>query len=164
MNELSNKVFSELASMRNFFKQRAHSGEKIKFDTIDVKLFFLFQSNLGNEAKAPKKKPESQSDSKYNSESSKNEKVEYSLRDLSVMTTKELSGKIFTFDRKLATEDMTKMSGEGKNIDKVVKGLPSMKGIDEEYIPKFKFIQFKISEMKNANGDKRTMLCFNDIS
>jgi signal transduction histidine kinase len=59
---------------------------------------------------------------------------------------------------------MTKMSGEGKNIELIVKGLPSMRGIDDEYIPKFKFIQFKKSEIKNDKGQERVMLCFNDIS
>ena len=46
------------------------------------------------------------------------------------MTTKQLNSRIFTFDEKLATDDMTKMVGEGKNIENVVKNLPSMRGID----------------------------------
>ena len=56
------------------------------------------------------------------------------------MTTKELSSKIFTFDRRLATQDLTKMVEQNKNLDLIIKNLPSMKGIDEEYIPKFKFL------------------------
>jgi signal transduction histidine kinase len=60
---------------------------------------------------------------------------------------------------------MTKMVEDGKNIDKIIKGLPSMKGIDEQYIPKFKFIQIKKSQIKSLEGKvNRSMLCFNDIS
>ena len=64
----------------------------------------------------------------------------FSLRELSSLTTMELSSMIFTFDKNLATGDLTKVNNEGKNIELIVKGLPSMKGIDLEYIPKFKYI------------------------
>jgi hypothetical protein len=47
---------------------------------------------------------------------------------------------------------MTKMVQDGKNIDQIIKGLPSMKGIDEQYIPKFKFIQIKKSQIKSFEG------------
>lgn len=52
-----------------------------------------------------------------------------------------------------------------KNIDVIIKNLPSMKNIDEEYIPKFKFIQIKKSYIKAFDGGiDRVMLCFIDIS
>ena len=44
------------------------------------------------------------------------------------------------------------MISAGKNIDVIVKNLPSMKNIDEEYIPKFKFIQIKKSYIKAYDG------------
>ena len=68
------------------------------------------------------------------------------------MSTRELNSKIFTFDQRLATQDLTKMVGAGKNIDIIVKNLPSMKNMDEEYIPKFKFIQIKKSFIKEYDG------------
>lgn len=37
------------------------------------------------------------------------------------------------------------MNEQSKNLDNIIKNLPSMKGIDEEYIPKFKFLQIKKS-------------------
>lgn len=81
------------------------------------------------------------------------------------METKELNSKIFTFDQRLATQDLTKMVSAGKNIDVIIKNLPSMKNIDEEYIPKFKFIQIKKSYIKAYDGKQdRVMLCFIDIS
>lgn len=80
------------------------------------------------------------------------------------MSTMELSSKIFTFDKILATKDMTKMAEEGKKIELIIKGLPSMRGLDVEFVPKFKYIQFKKSEIKNNNGSDKVMLCFNDIS
>ena len=40
-----------------------------------------------------------------------------------------------------------------------------MKNIDEEYVPKFKFIQIKKSYIKSHEGaQERVMLCFIDIS
>lgn len=40
-----------------------------------------------------------------------------------------------------------------------------MKGIDDEYIPKFKFFQIKKSEIKTAQSeDRKLMICFIDIS
>jgi signal transduction histidine kinase len=83
------------------------------------------------------------------------------------MSTRDLHSKIFTFDKKMATKDLTKMVGAGntKNIDVIIKNLPSMKNIDEEFIPKFKFIQIKKSYIKSHDGKvDRIMLCFIDIS
>jgi signal transduction histidine kinase len=57
------------------------------------------------------------------------------------------------------------VAGTTKNIDVIIKNLPSMKNIDEEYIPKFKFIQIKKSYIKSHDGKiDRIMLCFIDIS
>jgi len=102
-----------------------------------------------------KKKASSQSDhSKHSSDISKQTKVEYSINDLVALSTKELSSKIFTFDRRLATQDLTKMVEQNKNLDLIIKNLPSMRGIDDEYIPKFKFLQIKKSLIKSFNGEE----------
>ncbi len=42
MNELSNKVLSELANLGSFFKNKDKQGENGKEDPIHMKLFFLF--------------------------------------------------------------------------------------------------------------------------
>ena len=57
------------------------------------------------------------------------------------MTIEELTAKVFTFEKKLVTKDITKMNEvqNAQNLDNINKNLPSMKGIDDEYIPKFKF-------------------------
>ena len=134
-------------------------------EPIDLNLFYLMPDRDSSKKKGKKRKWGSESDSKnQSSETSKSEKTEFSLRDLSLMSTMELSSKIFTFDKSLATKDMTKMAEEGKQIELIVKGLPSMRGLDVEFVPKFKFIQFKKSEIKNNNGSDKVMLCFNDIS
>jgi len=40
-----------------------------------------------------------------------------------------------------------------------------MKGVDDEFIPKFRFFQIKISNIKtNANESAKVMVCFIDIS
>jgi hypothetical protein len=47
------------------------------------------------------------------------------------------------------TKDLTKMVDERSiNIDNIIKGLPSMRGIPDEFIPKFKFFQIKKSYIK----------------
>ena len=101
-----------------------------------------------------KKKASSQSDhTNHSSDISKAAKVEFSINDLIGLSTKELSSKIFTFDKKLATQDLTKMVDQNKNLDVIIRNLPSMKGIDDEYIPKFKFLQIKKSLIKSFNGE-----------
>ena len=42
MNELGNKVLSELAGMKNFFKNKFKDGEVPTLDPLDMKLFFVF--------------------------------------------------------------------------------------------------------------------------
>jgi sensor histidine kinase regulating citrate/malate metabolism len=56
MNELSNKVLSELSTVKNFFKGKTHSGKKIPFLPIDQKLFYLFQSNANVKIEKSSKK------------------------------------------------------------------------------------------------------------
>lgn len=83
------------------------------------------------------------------------------------MTTEELTTKVFTFEKKLVTKDITMMN-EAQNaltLDMIIKNLPSMKNIDDEYIPKFKFFQIKRSFVKGATRlENKTMICFIDIS
>ena len=42
INELGNKVLSELAGMKNFFKNKFKDGENHTIDPLDMKLFFVF--------------------------------------------------------------------------------------------------------------------------
>jgi hypothetical protein len=42
INELGNKVLSELAGMKNFFKNKFKDGENFIIDPLDMKLFFVF--------------------------------------------------------------------------------------------------------------------------
>jgi hypothetical protein len=52
------------------------------------------------------------------------------------------------------TKDLTKIAENhaSKNIEMVIRGLQSMKGIDDEYLPKFKFFQIKKSLVKVFAG------------
>ena len=64
------------------------------------------------------------------------------------MNVSDLATKVFTFEKKLSQKDITKMKEEVKDIGAIIRNLPSMKGIDDEYIPKFKFFQIKKSMIK----------------
>lgn len=43
MNELSNKLLSELSGLRNFFKNKPHQGSKNDVHPMDMQLFYLFE-------------------------------------------------------------------------------------------------------------------------
>jgi hypothetical protein len=68
-------------------------------------------------------------------------KKEYSINEIVNMSIDELSSKVFTFEKSIS-KDLTKVTESNqlsKIIEAVIRGLQSMKGIDEEYLPKFKF-------------------------
>ena len=55
------------------------------------------------------------------------------------MSTKDLTSKVFTFDKEVSLKnDVTKTDGYEK-IHAVIKNLLCMREIDVEFIPKFKF-------------------------
>lgn len=78
----------------------------------------------------------------------------------------DLKSKIFTFDKKMISKDLTKINNsEDVKLDKVMKNLKCMHGIDENLIPTFKFFTFKVSYIKDlTNKNDQLMLCFQDIS
>jgi signal transduction histidine kinase len=81
----------------------------------------------------------------------------------------DLNQKIFTFNKRLTGEDLTKIQGGDKemanNLDMVIKGLKCMRGIEEDYFQTFKFFQFKRSKIKSGdNQEVKEMICFSDIS
>ena len=77
MNELSNRVLSEVATLGNFFKNKQHNGSKCAINPIDRKLFFLFEQSEGQEKgkKAAKKKKKKGSSSDYSKHSSETSNV-----------------------------------------------------------------------------------------
>ena len=80
------------------------------------------------------------------------------------MTVMELSTKVFSFE-KLQGKDIGQLLVGSKGIDQIIKGLSSMKGVDEEYVPKFRFFQIKLSNIKTpTNESNKVMICFVDIS
>ena len=109
---------------------------------MDTKLFFAFEGKEqeeGSKKKKSKKKQGTSSSSKK-SESSTNRQFQYSLTEISKMGALELKTKMFTFDRKLAMSgDLTKINDSSFNMDSLLRKLKCMRGIDEEYIPTFKF-------------------------
>jgi len=56
------------------------------------------------------------------------------------MTTQEMSSKVFSFEKNIFKNDLTKdMQSVSKNIDHIIKNLSCMREIDPEFLPKFKF-------------------------
>jgi hypothetical protein len=65
MNELSNKVLSHLADLKNYFKKINNDNSKVNTNLMDLKLFYLFQNNAQKKnvpGKSNKKKNHTSSD------------------------------------------------------------------------------------------------------
>ena len=43
MNDLSNRILSEVTGLKNFFKNKDRFGEKSLEDLMDIKMFYLFE-------------------------------------------------------------------------------------------------------------------------
>ena len=169
MNDLSNKIMSEVCDLNSFFRNKTRDGIKAAIDPMDLKIFYVFKNTKeGKQKKKKKSKSKSIEDrnkSKDTISTGAEEQINFSLREISVLDTVDLNSKIFTFDSKLSKDDLTKMNVESKNLDLVIKNLKCMKGIDIDQIPTFKFFQFKKSLVKGQKqGDDQVMLSFNDIS
>ena len=54
------------------------------------------------------------------------------------MNVMELSTKVFSFE-KIKAKEIGKALVGSRGIDQIIKGLSSMKGVDEEFVPKFRF-------------------------
>ena len=82
------------------------------------------------------------------------------------MSPFELSNKIFTYDKKLQTGDLTKINEvQNQKLEGIIKRLKCMKGIEDDFIPKFSFFQFKKCRVyDSSNQSYKFMLCFTDIS
>ncbi len=72
------------------------------------------------------------------------------MREISNLSEENLAGKIFTFQKNLTLNDKTKMLTDTNNIDQIIKNLQCMKGINEEFIPKFKFFKINKSIVKSS--------------
>ena len=72
------------------------------------------------------------------------------MREISNLSEENLAGKIFTFQKNLTLNDKTKMLTDTNNIDQIIKNLQCMKGINEEFIPKFKFFKINKSYIKSS--------------
>jgi len=78
-----------------------------------------------------------------------------------------LVSKVFTFDRRLARRESNVGSGEDSlKFGAALRTIKIFQGVDDEYMPKFRYIQFKKSIIHQtvANEPHKVMLCFYDIS
>ena len=157
-------MFSEIANLRDFKDNLDRDGKvKLGVCALDMKLFWVFKNDQEKEKR--KRKKFSSGDSKYSIASEI--QTEFSLREILQLPTKDLSSRIFVYDKRFTGKDLTKLQDNELNesIQQIIKNLKSMAGIEEEFIPKFKFIQFKKSYIKAKKGEARqVMLSFADIS
>ena len=114
MNDLCNKFTSELSGLRDFENNINENEEKDGQDPLERKIFYLFSHENGDDKikgfkKTQNKKSKASSASEGASQksgtgSSKSNKVqiEFSFNDIVKLDSLELSGKIFTHDKRLA--------------------------------------------------------------
>ena len=74
INELANKVLSELSGLRNFFKNKMVGGNIADKNPLDLKLFYLFEnvSDASDKNKKRKKEDKSSDPSKPSSNDKNN--------------------------------------------------------------------------------------------
>ena len=106
----------------------------------------------------------------------------FSLREISRMTFQQLSTCVFTFDRKMTKNQIQLFdvkdakTTQEKVITDVIRNLKCMQGISEEFLPTFRFFQFKKStsfasvieseahSASQRSSDGKVLLTMNDIS
>jgi len=147
MNDLSNRLLSTMCDLKNFFFNRKLDGGLADDNPLDKKIFYVFENSknpgmvsTGKKADKKKKNTSSETTSKA-SDKILVEKNEYSLNEIANMDTPVLNSKIFTFEKKLASDDLTKMVNENKErgnlLANTIRGLKCMRGIED--VPTFKF-------------------------
>ena len=108
MNNLSNRLLSEMCSIKSFFLNV--SIEKTEKKPIDRKIFYVFENNKQSSKVGSKQSKKNVSTSTSISKAgSDNKKCKYSLREISQLSIAELKKLIFTFERKLSGDDLTKI-------------------------------------------------------
>ena len=82
----------------------------------------------------------SETNSTNKSSKSSEQSLEYSLFDIAQLSPLELSNKIFTYDKRLLSGDLSKINEVGNvDLEKIIASLKCMKGIEKDYIPRFSF-------------------------
>ena len=153
MNDLSTKILKHVSGALNFYGKQNKAGNTNIDNHMDTKLFYEYvNSRQGEEKKSKKKKSKKSKKKKSSSEASSdnggeaNNQFGYSLNDISQMDIQKLKTMMFTFDRKLAISgDLTKVNDDTVKLNLLLRSLKCMRGIDDEFIPTFKFFQFKKS-------------------
>ena len=173
INDLANKLLSEVSHLKNFLTNTQLDDSKDLTHPLDKQIFYVFENSkdgaMTKGANKKKKWTSSEASKTMSHASSIAKKVQYSLRELSKLPVFELHSKVFTFNSKLSGvygNDITKMVEETSNLDLIIQNLKCMYGIDSEFVPSFKFFQFKKSIIRSSIGSQedQVMLCFSDIS
>jgi hypothetical protein len=89
----------------------------------------------------------------------------FSLKEIADMPIQQLHGLIFTLDKKVSEKDISKVDQITTRFAELIQGLKCMRGIEKNFIPSFKFFQFKKSKIMDLiTNTPKIMLCFSDIS
>jgi predicted nucleotidyltransferase component of viral defense system len=102
MNEIGNKILSKVTNLSDFHKNLDEHNKHGKVDTIDRKIFYLFE-NIKDDKKSKQKKTSSEN----TGTDASHHKKSYSILDIAKLETKDLCEKIFTFDKKVG-KDLSK--------------------------------------------------------
>ena len=100
MNDICNKILSKVTNLSDFHKNLDEHNIRTKVDSIDRKVFHLFE-NI-KEGKSKKKTSSENTGTDVSAH-----KTSFSILDISRLETKDLAEKIFTFDKKVG-KDLSK--------------------------------------------------------
>ena len=110
MNDLCNLFASNISGLRDFEQNINENDEVDNVNPLDRKIFYLFKHEEDDEKKEGFQKYSKSSSGKSQTTSIKTKIIEYSLNDIVQLNALELSGKIFTYDKRLAQGDLTKIN------------------------------------------------------
>lgn len=143
-NNLAGKILNKVSGMYNFTKNYLNSEkEEPNTSNVDMKIFFVYNHHRGKQAQQKMKSNKKMTKKKLTNTVTSSDKesfhASYSIREIAQMPIFMLNQLIFTYERKLNDKDVTQAQTIETNLEKLIKGLRCMKGIDEEFIPTFKF-------------------------
>ena len=145
-NELCSKILSAVSGMKSFVNNKQKVNEAPKIKNVDQKIFYVFNYTRAQNSKTTKvsrrkkaKKAHRRNTSSVSETSSHSEKTKYSLQEIADLPLDMLNSMIFTFHRSLLSDDVSKVITLETPVERLIEKLKCMRGVDEEFLPSFKF-------------------------
>jgi hypothetical protein len=183
-NALSQGILHEVLTVSDLVQNiNAETGKQNKTAPIERQVFYLFEST-GSDGRKRQRRRKTEGSSQAGTSSVSMGSLGqdcFSLKEIAAMSYQQLNTMIFTFDKNITVKVLTddavgaKQTKIEQRIKEVLRALKSMHGIPEEFVPSFRFFQFKKSTSFGSSlgdgysssaksADSKVLLTMNDIS